>query len=137
MSFLKGRTGEGPHQKSQFSPFGAGSSPAGRGTPHGQPWAGCQTCTLEICPKNPAWISSMLRRRLPEALPWLPVWVTTFAFRDSSRSARASASVRVSGFSQYTCRPARMAAVQMGACQWSGVATTTASRDFSFSSSTR
>ena len=59
----------------------------------------------------------MLRRRFDEALPWLPVWVTTFDERDSSRNARDSAIVWVSGFSQYTCRPAFIAAVQIGACQ--------------------
>ena len=32
-----------------------------------------------------------------------------------------------SGFWQYTCLPARIAATEMRACQWSGVQTTTAS----------
>ena len=79
----------------------------------------------------------MLRRKLPDALPWLPVCVTTFADFAISRNCRASASVCVNGFSQYTCLPASIAARHIAACQWSGVAITTASNDFSFSNNSR
>ena len=59
----------------------------------------------------------MLRRRFGEALPWLPVCVTTFDVRDILRRERDSAIVWVSGFSQKTCFLAFIAAVQIGACQ--------------------
>ena len=41
------------------------------------------------------------------------------------------------GFWHNTCLPLRMAAIEIGACQWSGVATYTAFRSFSFSRSSR
>jgi hypothetical protein len=43
---------------------------------------------------------SVQRRIDALALPWLPIWVTTFELRASSRSSRASATLWVSGFSQ-------------------------------------
>lgn len=45
--------------------------------------------------------------------------------------SRASHTLCAIGFWLYTCLPARIAAIAITACQWSGVFTTTASRSFS------
>ena len=57
----------------------------------------------------------------------MPIWVTTPLSFARLVMARASATVRVRGFWQYTCSPAAMAAIEMAACMWSGVETLTAS----------
>ena len=43
---------------------------------------------------------SLIRRLPSKAMPWLPIWVATLASRAALASARASNTVRVSGFSQ-------------------------------------
>ena len=59
-----------------------------------------QTWASRTCPSAPALITSTLRRSVAAALPWLPSCVTTRLRPASSRNARASPTVRVSGFSQ-------------------------------------
>ena len=77
-------------------------------------------------------------RRLPLAVPWLPICVLTFFSRAISPSRRASEMVRVSGFWQKQCLPIRIAIAATAACVWSGVLTVTASIDLpSLSSRTR
>jgi len=103
-----------------------GSSPFG-GSRRSAPPPVFQTWTSWIGPIVPSRTSSKARRNCPLAVPWLPIDVATLCLRARSRRARDSCSVRVSGFSQKTCLPARMAAAEATACVWSGVATTTAS----------
>ena len=67
----------------------------------------------------------------------MPICVTTLYFRAASVRARASLTVRVRGFCTYTCFPSCIAAIAITACVWSGVATSTASMSFCFSSITR
>ena len=68
-------------------------------------------------------------RWLANEWPWLPIWVTTSWARAASTSLRTSHTVRARGFSVYTCLPSCMASTVGSACQWSGVATRTASKD--------
>jgi len=63
--------------------------------------------------------------------------VATLCFRANSRRTRDSSTVRVRGFSQKTCLPARIAAAEATACVWSGIDTTTPSSAFGVSSSIR
>ena len=57
----------------------------------------------------------------------VPVWNTRPCRRTVSTSRRLSRIVTDTGFSQYTSLPASAARIEMGVCQWSGVAITTAS----------
>ena len=86
---------------------------------------------------TPASIHSRTSRVPSFAWPWLPIWVATPVSRAIVASARASATVRVRGFSQYTCLPRRMASIAITAWVWSGVAMITASRSGSASSMRR
>ena len=67
----------------------------------------------------------------------MPICVTTLDWRAASVIVRASCTVCVSGFWQYTCLPARITAIVIAACVWSGVAMITPSMPFSFSSISR
>ena len=67
----------------------------------------------------------------------MPIWVTTLCLRAASVTARASKTVCVSGFWQYTCLPALSTAIVIAACVWSGVAMITPSMPVSFSSISR
>ena len=80
----------------------------------------------------------MLRRKVSVAPPWEPTWVASLGnCLANSRISRAWAQLWASGFSQKTCLPASMARLLIGTCQrWPG-AITTASSDFSSSSSLR
>jgi hypothetical protein len=69
--------------------------------------------------------------------PMFPICVATPASFASLATSRFSHTLCVSGFSQYRCLPARSACTDTHACRWSGVAHSTASTCFSFSSSTR
>ena len=60
-----------------------------------------QYCTSRPVPMAPASIHSRICRVPSRACPWFPIWVATPLVRAMSASARASATVRVSGFSQY------------------------------------
>ena len=84
-----------------------------------------QTWTSFTSPSSPPWINSTARRRPVSAVPWLPIWVQTLYLRAVSIIIRASNTVRVSGFWQYTCLPCRIAVMPARACAWSGVETTT------------
>jgi len=76
-------------------------------------------------------------RVLSIATPCVPIWVATLYSSAVAAMTRASWIVRVSGFSQYTCLPSRIAETLAGAWVWSGVATMTASNVLASSSSVR
>ena len=133
-SWWNGRWAAGPSQRSHCKPWGTGSSPWG-GCLRSAPPPSFQTCISLIWPSVPLRMSSSARRNAPLYVPWLPIDVATLCLRASSRRARDSESVRVSGFSQKTGLPALMAAAETTACEWSGVATTTASICLPISSS--
>jgi len=60
---------------------------------------------------------------------WVPTWTTRLVRRAASIMSRPSRMLWEAGFSTYTCLPASQARMVAGACQWSGVAMTTASTD--------
>ena len=80
-------------------------------------------------PMRPDRTRSAARRNLPpiSSRCWLPVWSTLPVSFTAFFSASASWMVSVSGFSQYTSLPFFSASMAMRACQWSGMATMTAS----------
>jgi hypothetical protein len=57
----------------------------------------------------------------------VPTCVTRFVRAAVSTILRPSTTVRLIGFSTYTSLPALQASMNISACQWSGVAITTAS----------
>ena len=59
-----------------------------------------QTWTSRTGPIAPSQIHSLISRLPSKAMPWLPIWVATLASRAALARARASYTVRVSGFSQ-------------------------------------
>ena len=59
-----------------------------------------QYCTSRTVPMTPASIHSRMSRVPSLACPWFPIWVTTPCSRAIVARARASATVRVRGFSQ-------------------------------------
>ncbi len=71
--------------------------------------------------------SSTPERKPLSAVPWLPIWVTSFFSAARVRISRASSIDQVSGFWVKQCLPIRIAMTLAGACVWSGVLTVTAS----------
>jgi hypothetical protein len=122
-------------------PSGTRGVSFGRPTPWGQyssnsPLDGrsVQMCASRTAPIAPDQTSSCSRRVAELACPLLPICVATFASRAASASRRDSQTECVSGFSQYTCLPRRMASIDANAWWWSGVETTTPSISFTLSS---
>ena len=62
-------------------------------------------------------------------MPWLPTWRTRPDALAAAIIGAPSSMTSVMGFSTYTCLPARSASTTCVRCQWSGVATITASID--------
>ena len=60
----------------------------------------------------------------------MPTWQIRSFTRATRTISCPSSMVRVSGFSTYTSLPAFIASMAICACQWSGVATSTASSSF-------
>ena len=96
--FWNGRIGEGPIQRSQSKPSGTASVSVGRGMPCGQIGRLVQQYTSRTWPSAPASSHSCISRRPSSEWPWLPICVTTLYLRAASVNARASLTVRVSGF---------------------------------------
>ena len=61
----------------------------------------------------------------------VPAWQTRLYRRAAFTIWRLSQMLWLTGFSTYTCFPACMAMMEASACQWFGVATTTASSSLS------
>ncbi len=64
---------------------------------------------------------------------WVPTCTTRLCSRAAASMASPSFTSTLIGFCTYTPAPASTAAIIGSACQWSGVATSTTSRSFSFS----
>ena len=61
---------------------------------------------------------------------WLPTWTMRPVRRCASTMASPCSTLCTIGFSTYTSLPASMASMAIRECQWSGVATMTASTSF-------
>ena len=99
----------------------------GRAMPCGQIGRLVQTWISLIGPRIPDRISSTPERKPFSAVPWLPIWVTSFFSAARVRISRASSIDQVSGFWVKQCLPIRIAITLAGAWVWSGVLTVTAS----------
>ena len=123
-----GRAGAGPTQKSQSRPSGTVAPGRPRNPlervlcPPGSP-----TSTRTTLPMRPFFTSSTARRISPLDRCQLPVCHTR-PLRSTARTrARPSRRSCVNGFSPKMSLPQFAANTPMGACQWSGVAMSTAS----------
>ena len=121
-----GRSGRGPSQRSQSRPGGGGESGAWPIPPGAMLLVNAARATVTL-PSAPDCTDSASCAYIRDERRCVPTCTIRSCFRAASTIARPSTIVIDSGFSTYTSLPARQAAIIWIACQWSGVAITTAS----------
>ena len=85
------------------------------------------TFTQTRSPKSFDWITSLQRAQCSPLWRWLPTCTIFLAFRTAAIISLPSSTLWVSGFSQYACLSASIAARRTSLWWWSGVAMMTAS----------
>src|SRR5436190_523599 len=121
-ALLYGRSGAGPTHMSQSKPSGTGITSFGRSMPCGQYGRADQLWTSRTAPIAPSAIHDEMRwvASLDGLFTGSPV--ATFVSRATCAMRRASPIECAMGFWQSTAFFLRIAAIEMVACQWSGVA---------------
>src|ERR1051326_2345672 len=126
--------GAGPSQWSHSHSLGGGES-GGFPIPFGHWFCICDDLATVTRPIPPPSTKSAASLRNGEERRCVPTCVTRLVRCATSTILRPSTTVSDSGFSTYTSLPALHASMNINACQWSGVAITTASTFLSASRS--